>query len=696
MAVLVALVAVLLLPVSAQSRPRLNINNVNTTDFPSLELLVSVENEVGAAGEDFEVTDFAVTVNDKPVTVTDVSQVIEENLPISVILVIDTSESMSGAPLENTLASVRVFQESLRPVDEVALVGFNSQPELLLDFTTDREALLLALEEVQVQGRTALYDAVAFAAETATRASHPRRFILFLTDGQEFGDLSTNLPEAGITIAEQNGTTFFTIGIGYVDETYLQTVAQRTNGTYFNYANSLNMLSERYREISDYLRRQYVLVLAPADLEPDGSRVAVSVSADFDDAMATFTAPDLFPSVVFEALPSGPLNEVTTLAYQVEAVRGLQRVTVEFLDNTSTPLADAGGLTEFDDVVTVDPYTFTGETEVVVTAQDVEGGVRSLSIPITAALLPPQIELTGLDTPLEVAVPVTAEVNLVRGQRPIQQVMAQLNGEQLAVSTAYGFELDPLVLSLSVPAELTVTVADGEAQTTISRRIELNPATVAWQPRLQENDGVMMALVPPGCFEMGSLQASDEQPVHTVCIDSAFWIDVLPVTNVSYGSVGLFTGDDRPRERLSWQLAREHCAARGARLPTEAEWAFAMRGPESLSYPWGDEFIVNYVVHAANSNGITQPVGTRPGSASWVGAEDGLGNVWQWTSSLYRPYPYDSNDGREAPIGDGLRVLRGGAATNVEPDIYIANRLALQPVTGYGVTGVRCVVGYNS
>lgn len=209
----------------------------------------------------------------------------------------------------------------------------------------------------------------------------------------------------------------------------------------------------------------------------------------------------------------------------------------------------------------------------------------------------------------------------------------------------------------------------------------------------QEFNGVVMVQVPPGCFLMGSWRGRrDEQPAHEVCFDSAFWIDRTEVTNAQFGSQGAFAGDDRPRENLTWFEARDHCAARGARLPTEAEWEYAARGPDSLYYPWGDEFDENLLVFDANFNNETAPVGSRPDGASWVGALDMSGNVWEWVSSLYRPYPYRADDGREAPDDPaGARVYRGGLGSYIDYGTSAATRFHAPADSRDWFRGFRCV-----
>jgi len=221
----------------------------------------------------------------------------------------------------------------------------------------------------------------------------------------------------------------------------------------------------------------------------------------------------------------------------------------------------------------------------------------------------------------------------------------------------------------------------------------------AWTPRSQEFDGVTMMQVPAGCFDMGSSDGgSDEQPVHRQCFGVPFWIDQTEVTQSQFAGFGgvkavdnSFSGDQRPVERITWFEARDFCSLRGARLPTEAEWEYAARGPDNWVYPWGDDLISENAVYSGNSNNRTADVSSRPAGASWVGAQDMSGNVWEWVSSLYQPYPYVADDGREDLINrTDSRVQRGGSFFFASNNLRAAFRNVWTPGFKYFNIGFRC------
>ncbi len=127
----------------------------------------------------------------------------------------------------------------------------------------------------------------------------------------------------------------------------------------------------------------------------------------------------------------------------------------------------------------------------------------------------------------------------------------------------------------------------------------------------------------------------------------------------------------QPVVGISWHEARAYCEWLSANtasrydLPSEAEWEAAARGLERRRYPWGNEPAPNTANTAEAGIGAVIPVGLFTAGATPEGCMDMIGNVWEWTTSLHRPYPYQPVDGREdlqTPItGPDRRVTRGGS-----------------------------------
>ncbi|MEW6357444.1 MAG: SUMF1/EgtB/PvdO family nonheme iron enzyme [Planctomycetota bacterium] len=231
-----------------------------------------------------------------------------------------------------------------------------------------------------------------------------------------------------------------------------------------------------------------------------------------------------------------------------------------------------------------------------------------------------------------------------------------------------------------------------------------------------------LVLVPSGEFVMGDTDgAADEQPLAVVKIAQPFWMGACEVTNEQYArfdpthdshveskntyQFGIhgypLDGPRQPVVRVSWQEAAVFCrwlseqTGRTFMLPTEAQWEYACRAGAATPMSYGDlnadfstfanmadaklrEFASDpYTVDVPlvnatkyddwipkddrfNDGGlVTVDVGKYAPNA-W-GLRDMHGNVWEWTRSTYRPYPYRPDDGRDSGDPDGRKVVRGGS-----------------------------------
>jgi sulfatase modifying factor 1 len=231
-----------------------------------------------------------------------------------------------------------------------------------------------------------------------------------------------------------------------------------------------------------------------------------------------------------------------------------------------------------------------------------------------------------------------------------------------------------------------------------------------WEPVVdkayQEQYGVEMVQVPAGSFVMGSSNSGpDEQPAHEVIL-SSFWIDRYEVTNEQFERLGgeaaalpSWTDPNQPRTSVTWYEAWNFCMKRAAELPTEMEWEYAARGPDSLIYPWGDELSEEYLAAALDPDYVPYDgptdVGRSTEDISWVGAHDLSGNVSEWVSSLYSgEYVIRYPNHRDLGPGDlnirGQRVVRGGSYESSLSDIRAAARTASPPEAAEDTIGFRC------
>jgi formylglycine-generating enzyme required for sulfatase activity len=192
---------------------------------------------------------------------------------------------------------------------------------------------------------------------------------------------------------------------------------------------------------------------------------------------------------------------------------------------------------------------------------------------------------------------------------------------------------------------------------------------------------------PPG-FVLGEFKT--EQPQHRVTLTKGYWIDRYEVTNGAFAAfvdaggykdranwsaegwtwlsgqpanVTRYCVGDLPKDPVrcvTWYEAEAYATWRGGHLPSEAEWEYAARGPQSLMYPWGNDF------DASRCNVIDKtgpvPVGSYAGGASWVGANDMAGNAMEWVRDWLADDYYASSPSNDptGPAAGEKKVEKGG------------------------------------
>ena len=227
--------------------------------------------------------------------------------------------------------------------------------------------------------------------------------------------------------------------------------------------------------------------------------------------------------------------------------------------------------------------------------------------------------------------------------------------------------------------------------------------------------------IPAGTFVMGRDDGPpDERPAHQVTLPS-FRIQTRKVTNREFAAFldaaspvgpdgrrydhddgdarihrrdGRWVADvgfeDHPAVEVSWFGARDYCASKGWRLPSEAEWERAARGVEGRTYPWGSappapERAVLGRPYNATERGDARPAGRTP-----EGVEDLLGNLREWTGTALVPYPWMSKPftGRERV------VVRGASHDDPAESLSATRRRDYEhrgAAAGHHHVGFRCV-----
>ena len=216
-----------------------------------------------------------------------------------------------------------------------------------------------------------------------------------------------------------------------------------------------------------------------------------------------------------------------------------------------------------------------------------------------------------------------------------------------------------------------------------------------------------MVLIPAGEFTMGSDEKAGNpataSPAHIVDLP-AYEIDVFEVTNGEFARFqieGDYTAEgdwrsfytigkeDFPVANVTWEDAKAYCEWAGKRLPSEAEWEKAARGPEGYAYPWGDVF--DWTKANTNEHGVRDTVeaGSVEHDKSAYGVHDMWGNVQEWCSAKVKPYK--GNKSKGAVVFNGRYVAtRGSSYAMRGGSMWLWTRSGFFPRSQFGI-GLRCV-----
>lgn len=457
----------------AQEPVNMTLNEVDSSAFPEVVAYATVSDATGhpivaLAGEAFMLTE-----DGKPVE--NFTAELLENVgePILMTLVLDTSGSMKGQALADTQAAAAQLIFSLGPADEVAVLSFDTEVTTHLEFTTDKDAAVAAVESLTAVGGTAFNDAVYEAVTMLARRPRGRKELVILTDGDDTDSALTI--EDAIDAAREASVPAYAIGFGpSIRPDVLERLVVPTGGHFYRSPSS-EEIGESFEAVARLLRYQYVLRF-DSSLQADDAehtlRVAVDVEGVQADAEVYFTAERREVTVEMLALGDGDtIGGIVTLKPRIEAPG--EAVQVEYLLDGS-PLA----------TVTKGEFTYEWDTtavplgEHVLTAHvtDSAGNEGLIDVALTVAppveiafIAPLEEELEHLSGDVSVEVAITALAGVAQVEfavdgevvaavesapyRFIWDTTAVATGEHTLTATAYD------VAGLSDQASLKVWVA---------------------------------------------------------------------------------------------------------------------------------------------------------------------------------------------------------------------------------------------
>ncbi len=273
---------------------RLDYNSIDASAFPRIVSMVTVTNDSGFTVGALDTSHFVVHedgVREYPI---EVVELVDENVPVTVVLVIDKSSSMDEFNLmEDTKAAAITFVNIMGPNDKTGVVSFASKIFTEHDVSADKPSIISAINAIEAKGGTSLYDGIMRATNVIRPHLRPDESaaLIVMTDGEDKEDSEASFNEA-LNASRALGIPVFTITLfkegGFIGRD-MKTLAAETGGLHFHSPTSKD-LEEIYRRLSALLKHRYRVSYTTHNPARDGTLRLVQIDVNAFNATAFDTA----------------------------------------------------------------------------------------------------------------------------------------------------------------------------------------------------------------------------------------------------------------------------------------------------------------------------------------------------------------------------------------------------------------------
>jgi VWFA-related protein len=269
------------------------IKDIENKDYPDIDVYINFTEDSNLGSIDLSEDDFSLEENGIPINDFVLSKIGHTLETVGIVLLIDTSGSMQGKPIEDALNSCSLFIQEMGDNDLVSIIGFSSDVSVYSDFSSNKDELESHISGIKTTGNTSLYDAVIAGASQFENLKDVRhRYIILLTDGKDTTSQATL--EDAISKSLEQDVTIYSIALlsKDFDPSDIEKMSQDTGGQMLSTFDSGDLI-DLYTVISQKIRNQYVLSFASKSIDIDEVPLRVSViKAGYEDSVdASYSNP---------------------------------------------------------------------------------------------------------------------------------------------------------------------------------------------------------------------------------------------------------------------------------------------------------------------------------------------------------------------------------------------------------------------
>ncbi len=465
-----------------EAKPALAILQVDDARYPQMKVLVSVADANGIPIQGLQKDAFLITEDGRAAPIQTVQEV-PGAAEVNVALALDVSGSMKGQPIDATRQAAARLLQSLSAQDKAALLTFNQKVKELAPLGSDRNAMIAALQSIQADGDTALFDAIHQGVMVVKDAPSGRRAVVIFSDGED--TKSTLTLEDAVKSAQRFAVPVYIVGYGpKIKPQELQRIAQLTGGAFFR-APKLEDIPTAFAQVLDALHRAYEIVYlgeTPADNKEHELRVILSHSGQSTEESVRFIARagNIDVNLALEGLPDRVAAEAVWNALgeaPVDAGTPLVGGQITINPQTQPGRAQSADILLDGNIIATDvplPYVWDasaidpGPHNLSVKVTDHVGNEKQVDQPIVVIpVVYARMTSPSTDQPLTGVAPIAIDIATIH---PISEVVVTFQKQELARFSGppYEFNWDTTQIN---PGDYTmnvsVTTQNGD-QTTFS------------------------------------------------------------------------------------------------------------------------------------------------------------------------------------------------------------------------------------
>ncbi len=248
------------------------ISKIDTSNYPEITAYLNIngkkEGRWGMASEfyadDFEVIDTQYQIKDFKVSADG------SKTGVDIAIVMDTSGSMEGTPLEDAKLAAEACVENMdTDVQKLSIVSYNSEAGTVVEKTDSQEKLNFGISQLSAGGDTNISQGISEGLNSLEGGKAGTKAVILMTDGQD--NSGQEAMDEVISRADSEDISVYTVGLGDVNEEYLKDIAQRTGGKYI-LADNTTELEDIYVTLQKYIINNYVLTYTVTDNSEEEAR----------------------------------------------------------------------------------------------------------------------------------------------------------------------------------------------------------------------------------------------------------------------------------------------------------------------------------------------------------------------------------------------------------------------------------------